>query len=228
MDLLTQRRAMMMAQGTEPQYVTDGLIHWLDGIDKGASDGTWVDLIGGHVYTNYGHVTPISNGFYFDGVDDRFYNNTFKVVTTPTTHTIEVVLSEAQVGSSGGFCLFTSHATAYTDKRFYVAFVGFKSKICLSAAEAYPMYNYTSAEDIKSIVSCPDGRCYINNVPSVSDENNYYSCTTTANRVGVGYYSGSERHFYKGNIHAIRIYDRSLTAEEVAHNYALDLRRFNL
>lgn len=210
-------------------YVTDGLIHWLDGINKGASDGTWVDLIGGHIYTNYGDVTPISNGFYFDGVDDRFYNNTFTTVTAPTTHTIEVVLSGAQVGSTGGYCLFAAYAANGTAsvKRFYVSFVGDYSTIALASTSNSPLYSYSSASDIKSIVSCPDGRCYINNIPAVSTRDGYFSYNGGANRVGCGYYN-SNRHFYKGNIHAVRIYNRSLTAEELAHNHALDLLRFNL
>lgn len=210
-----------------PGYVTDGLIFWVDGIDKGASDGSWVDKIGGHIFAHSSNSpTPTDTGFSFDGTN-FFYNKTFLEVTAPGTHTIEIALSDAQVGDDG-YCLFTAYAASYSVKRFYVAFVGSKSKVCLSAAKTHPMYNYTSAEDIRSIVSCPDGRCYINNVQSVSDENNYYKSTGTVNRIGCGYYNSKARHFYKGNIHAIRIYNRSLTADEVAHNYALDLMRFNL
>lgn len=229
MDLL-QRRAMMAQKAEpEPQYVTDGLIHWLDGIDKGASDGTWVDLIGGHVYTNYGGVTSISNGFYFDGVDDRFYNNTFKVVTTPTTHTIEVVLSGAQVGSTGGYCLFSAYAAGgdANVKRFNVAFAGNLSVVILQTTLAFPTYPYVSASDVKSIVSSPDGKFYINNVQGTSTRDGYYASNGAANRIGCGYYN-TNRHFYKGNIHAVRIYNRILTDDERGHNYALDLRRFNL
>lgn len=228
MDLLTQRRAMMMAQGTEPQYVTDGLIHWLDGINKGASDGSWVDLIGGHIYTNYGSVTPISNGFYFDGVDDRFYNNTFTTVTKPTTNTIEVVLSGAQLEDVAS-CLFAAYAANGSSnvKRLYVAMVRDTSLISLATTSNYPLYPFSSASNVKSIVSCPDGRCYVNGVLGESPSSLYCGYNGTGNRIGAGYWN-TNRHFYKGNIHAIRIYDRSLTAEELAHNYALDLQRFNL
>lgn len=47
------RRRMMMQQGGEPlpEYIQDGLVFWLDGIDKGNITGKWIDLIGGIEFT---------------------------------------------------------------------------------------------------------------------------------------------------------------------------------
>lgn len=32
---------------TAPGYIDDGLVFWLDGIDKGGVHGKWIDLVGG-------------------------------------------------------------------------------------------------------------------------------------------------------------------------------------
>ena len=229
MDLL-QRRREMMARGTEPRYITDGLILWLDGIEKGASDGSWVDKIGGHIFTNQGGVTPLDNGFSFDGSNDVMLNTSFNVVTSPDQHAIEVVISDAYVAStSDGRTLFASYAatSSYRIKRFNLSFYG-SEVICPAALEGFLGIPVTTPSDIRSIVFCPDGKHYINGDEMVTTAPaTYWSSNSMQNRIGSGWYNRA-RHFYKGNIHAVRIYNRSLTAEEVAHNYAIDLRRFNL
>ena len=48
---------------------------------------------------------------------------------------------------------------------------------------------------------------------------------TLNNRVMLGYGNG---YFFFGSFHAIRYYSRTLTAEEIAANYAIDKARFNL
>lgn len=35
----------------EEDYIKDGLVFWLDGIDKGGEEGKWVDLVGGVEFT---------------------------------------------------------------------------------------------------------------------------------------------------------------------------------
>ena len=44
--------------------------------------------------------------------------------------------------------------------------------------------------------------------------------------VTVGARPGGSPYSYKGNIHAIRVYDRALTDAELAHNFLLDSIRF--
>lgn len=225
MDLIT-RRALMMAQRVEPepQYVTDGIILWLDGINKGGTDGNWTDLVNGHVFTNRG-CTVLSDGFSFDGVDDDMMNSTFNTVTTPMDNTIEVVVSA--VDATGVHAIFCAGAPAgnKNTKRFYVAIT--TQLVCLATTSSYPTISTPTPAAVHSIVSCPDGGLYINGVAATPAANGYYNFQGASNRIGSGYYPTTVRHRFKGTIHAIRIYNRSLTAEEVAHNYALDLQRFN-
>lgn len=41
------------------EYIADGLVLWLDGIDKGDVPNCWIDKIAGHIFT-------ASNGVTFD------------------------------------------------------------------------------------------------------------------------------------------------------------------
>jgi len=40
--------------------------------------------------------------------------------------------------------------------------------------------------------------------------------------------NGGFDYAFKGRVYNARVYNRALTAEEVAHNYAIDKARFNL
>lgn len=63
--MINRRRYMGGGGAPVPtDYIQDGLVFQLDGIDKGATDGTWVDLIGGNVFTNNGAIS-FDTYFYF-------------------------------------------------------------------------------------------------------------------------------------------------------------------
>ena len=64
---ITQQLTVNQAAGG-PQYVTDGLVFWLDGIDKGGTTA-WVEKINNYSFENHG-ATFNTDHVYFDGVDD--------------------------------------------------------------------------------------------------------------------------------------------------------------
>jgi hypothetical protein len=43
-----------------------------------------------------------------------------------------------------------------------------------------------------------------------------------------GHYTNDVKEWFKGDLYAVRFYNRKLTAEEVARNYRVDKRRFGL
>ena len=90
--LLLQRRMMMSAkQG--PEYVQSGLVFWLDGLNKGSSDGSeWIDRIGGVVFENVG-ATPIRNGYSFESGNEL--RTTTRVRYPSVSSTIEVCIKGA-------------------------------------------------------------------------------------------------------------------------------------
>jgi hypothetical protein len=77
------------------QYITDGLIFELDGLDKGSTSSyCWVDKVEGKAFTNAGGVEELSNGFRFNGTSTSYLNGDFTAVTSTSYNncTIEIVL----------------------------------------------------------------------------------------------------------------------------------------
>ena len=66
MDLMQLRRNLMM-QMVKPQetYITNGLVLWLDGINRGGISGKWKNLVGDHIVTMTGLYTELSDGIEF-------------------------------------------------------------------------------------------------------------------------------------------------------------------
>jgi hypothetical protein len=76
------------------QYISDGLIFELDGLDKGSTSSyCWVDKVGGKTFTNAGGVEELNNGFRFNGTSTSYlYGNTVLTSASYNACTIEVVL----------------------------------------------------------------------------------------------------------------------------------------
>jgi hypothetical protein len=76
------------------QYISDGLIFELDGLDKGSTGSyCWVDKVGGKTFTNAGGVEELNNGFRFNRTSTSYLDcNTTLTSTTYNQCTIEVVL----------------------------------------------------------------------------------------------------------------------------------------
>ncbi len=77
------------------QYISDGLIFELDGLDKrSTSSYCWVDKVGGKVFTNAGGVEELNNGFRFNGTSTSYLTGNFATLTSANYEncTIELVL----------------------------------------------------------------------------------------------------------------------------------------
>ena len=77
---LTINQAAGGGGGNISNYVQDGLVLLLDGIDKGNVSGAWTDLIGGKSFTNHG-ATFNDDNVQFDGTDDYLDITAFSVPT---------------------------------------------------------------------------------------------------------------------------------------------------
>jgi hypothetical protein len=80
------------------QYISDGLIFELDGLDKGSTSSyCWVDKVGGKTFTNAGGVEELSNGFRFNGTSTSYLNADFNTLTDVNyvSCTIEIVLKSS-------------------------------------------------------------------------------------------------------------------------------------
>ena len=219
MDALLRRRMMMQGGGKPvpaPDYVQSGLVLHLDAKQVGDTAGAWKSLVGDHVFTNYGAV--FNDGHVdFDGVDDYMKNTSFSPPASGTG-TIEIVY-EADSGhyKTTQMVLFAGKTNA--GLCYYLSGAG---NIYWSiGATSRRLYATTQA---KASVSVSNARALENNVAMTYGSTNYLGGRDSNNYLG----KRSSGNFFCGKIYAIRIYNRQLTADEVAQNYAIDVLRFNL
>ena len=222
MDLLFRRRQLFESQSFD-NYIRDGLVLWLDGIEKGNNSDAWTDKINNHIFTNNGCVFKDNCVEFTNG---KLTNTSF-VAPSSNSGTIELVFYcddsiAAQVifmpksGQSGiGFGMFS-------DDRVYINAV-------TSTPKRYP-WNVVKPTVISS-VSLSNSRGYVNGVSkskySTPDSyNTYLAYADSYNNIG-NREPGHAAQFV-GSLYSLRIYNRILTQNEILHNYTIDKARFNL
>lgn len=194
-------------------YIKDGLIFLLDGIDKGASDGTWVDLVGENVFTirEGDSVTSLSDGFEFDG---GIMLGT-KVCSVSGDCTVEFVIEPASLsgivfqgvkGTADGGILVLLQSGFFRGRKQAYTFV-MASKCTFSIHENFGYENMTA-------LAKKTGTDFWNSLYGYA-------------QVGAQL-STNLRFPFKGIIHCIRVYDRNLTVDEMLFNQQIDNVRFNL
>lgn len=209
-DLLARRREMMGASGGE-EYITDGLVFHLDGINRGTTDPTkWIDLVGGVEFSgndSWGATYRIgghSNYMIAYGVREvSLDSGTMEVVYRMDSNNNER-LYEPNVRGGNNFCF--GHAGQYISLTNNPA-----NKMCVKQSNAPLNADHCFSYNAVSIVI--DG----GDVPSVNYDWFY------------GMSDGSTRIGHLGcRIYSIRFYNRLLTTDEMLHNQRIDNERFNL
>lgn len=211
MDLMLRRRQLMAMQTED--YIRDGLVLWLDAIDRGGVTGSWVDIIGGHIFQGVNNPT-FGPDYVATSQSDGGYliNETFPVYSSDEA-TIEVAISD------------------HTDST-QIIFMPKSS----AGGIAFGLYNNTG------IIWCSDHRnsiamatgvktasiryslAIVNGQSATLSDGNVWSGGSSYNHIG----RRSSGNTYTGKIHAIRIYNRRLSESEMLHNQKLDNKRFNL
>ena len=214
------RRRLMMGQGKTEilpanSYVQDGLIFQLDGIEKGADDGSWVDLVGGKVFT--GGATSMNKCFYFSGT--YLTNNTY--LPANADYTVEVIYVQTSTNTQGSVIFISSDSIKRTD-HICVARMG-TNMLFLNNKNTYTLSDASNNTPI--YISANMTRALYNgNVLSPNSSTDYWGGDETT-RVGM---SVTSRYQFTGRVYSIRVYDRRLTEEEQRFNYAIDKKRFRL
>lgn len=192
-------------------YVTDGLVFWLDGINKGATDGTWVDLIGGNVFANNGAISfdtyfYFSNNGHMDGTrmecSDQY---TVEACFAPDSSFSGMVFQTMQTSKGKAMYLYLDQGL-FLDMHF--------------------VYNLN--KNVGNNTVSLNINLGIQNGQTISrgTTKDYWGNTNDFN---IGYNSSrGGRFFFTGKIHAIRIYSKLLTQAEMLNNQRVDNTRFNL
>lgn len=219
---LLRRRAMMAASGGgEPidcPYITDGLIFWLDGIDRGGVSGKWIDLIGGKTFT-LRNVTELDNGVKFlsngygthaGPVSDNWANETIEVATASMSYLNKCILCPSN-SSPVGIGLITSSSGGY-----FMLNIDGVSKAKWSGLSTA---SRVSANNTNAVVN--------GSSKSKSSTDNWGANTTGTTYLGCRYTTAASRYM-NGTLYSLRIYNRHLSVAEMQANQAVDVARFNL
>lgn len=213
-NMLIIRRTMMVPQNDVRRYVQDGLVLHMDGIEKGQTPNAWTSLVGGHVFTESGGVVFNDDNLQFSG--SQRLANTSLTVPSMDIGTIEVVIDAVDIHA------FETIFSSIVSNR--LAFGLYTSGIRW-ATSSKPTY---LVSDNASSVSVSNVRCVANSVILSSGTNGWVVNTgASENLIGCRYNNGYERYF-NGKIHAIRIYNRQLTENEVLNNQRVDMARFGI
>lgn len=244
-------------QGEEliyPEYVKDGLVLHYDfsGMtNDDESKGIARDLSGNgnHGTLQNFNFTPESgydkNKLLFDGVDDYILSNSFNrdYIDATTEFNFDFVLNQKNITSKGTVILMP-----FTGQRLTVK----------SSEDAIAVGRYTSHWFGKKTPALEIGNNHLSinvillgegeyelNEPSFllemyvngtlveyvhASSSDYYS--NVASVLTIGWQgtdaSQSDNAYLNESLHSLKIYNRPLTPEEIAHNYAIEKERFGI
>lgn len=190
-------------------YIKDGLVFWLDGIDKGGEEGKWIDLVGGVEFQ-----PDISAEWGDDFVSGALLSASVGLAYPCRESTIEFAMNNRfaysgnvlwlNSGVCGSICGGTTlnnliigqcddYNLTFNTKRIQQA-----GPQCVSANANLMLHNliadYNAGVFDHWVNRVPYARLYIKNI----------------------------------EMHSIRIYDRLLSEAEMRHNQEVDRKRFKL
>lgn len=217
-------------------YVQDGLVFNLDGLNRGGNAGHWVDLVGNTDFalTNCTENTDnvAFNGTSSKGVSSGALNVLYNVGTMEAIFDVSasdfptsvqcVLTNNLDDGISIGL---GKGAQPDTSKSVY-CYANDKN----GSVPVTGLFGFDDVITTKQQVSISKGSGFRNGDvladPYPANKISFSVDSTTPLAIGYRKRSSSE-NFMKGQIFAIRVYNRVLTAEERAQNYLVDKKRYN-
>ena len=242
-------RSMLGAQGainkttaTETwnnPYITDGLIAMWDG-EWNAGPGkhdpnakVWKDI------SHHNFDLNVMAGVFGDNYIDCSYGTSSSptaqstTINIPNPKHIEVVAVDTSVTSDTSILTTGKNwgivkGDSYSRRTLTPCF----GKTVLNICKRFPDYVYFQGQTFSYDYTGPIG--YINGeiitFPSDHNPSSIYISRAGFTCIGCqrNYASDGYKNIFKGSVYTIRIYSRSLTADEVMHNYMVDKERFGL
>lgn len=214
---LLLRRREMMFKAERQDYITDGLIFWLDGYD--ATNDSWTDKIGSRTFAL--HNCSVSNhGVVFNGSSSYGDCSTNNFAGA----TIEACIKRSN--TSAWAVVFDQKST--TSEQNIVLSRSSGGTIYTRATDANVSQCVYAGQSNEIISAWQDGtKALVNGAQATIGTGNLRK-TTTSNRLMIGLRVGSSTAYFNGTIYAIRVYNRKLTEAEMLHNQHIENSRFNL
>lgn len=203
-------------------YVQNGLVLLLDGIEKGNVSGSWIDYVAGHEFVGNGNVQFNNDHIYLEGSTNTYLTNSSLNAYSNSAATIEVVIVCEKASAS-------TSEVVYMPKKGVTYAIGFgfyRTKIIWASYNAYsnPLYVPTS---YRGSFSISRANAMQNGVTMQQNGTDYWGTASGMDGYNIVGKRANGSPF-KGKIHSIRIYNRQLTQAEVLSNLAVDNGRFNL
>lgn len=222
-------------QKISADYIQDGLVFQLDGINKGNNPGYWTDLKGGIKFdlsnaSNIGLSYIEMDGTHYEGLPGD-HNIEIDASTNDCQFTVEVVIDRAYTSNTNKQCIIFDPGSQDNSAAFYDQYK--VSEFQTTCGGSNRRYNWSLPSSIyiqKCIISGTKERLMFNMDSSIATMVNGRSWTSSRDNlahVGGRGISGSN-YAFEGKIYAIRLYNKTLTEEEMLYNQNLDNVRFNL
>ena len=224
---VVSRRLMLHRAGiSNCPYNTNGLIFWLDGIEKGQDPTIWEDQIGNKDFT-------LSNCTFGDKYV-QFANNSIAtldgaVSSDWTSETIEVC---SDGGSRTGYAKVALFSQPMIDDHVGAAILLGSTRACSINADGTTFTNFRTYDFADSDWTVLK-RLSLNADDLVLGENicnNKGTDSWGANQTGKTFIARrndtATSYIFVGKIYSIRIYNRKLSTAEMIANQAVDAQRF--
>lgn len=233
------------------RYVQDGLVACWDGAENsGVSGGhldvlsEWKDTLNDIAFTLTGGLTVTADGLDFPGVTtargelseasatatfDTCKNGTLEIVLTPAASAVSAASSQlALCGSKNSGMAVGFYKVANNNSYYLITTYGATSSptIPYTAGDWVEPYQTVAVRYDNARSTSPG---YLSGEAKPSEANNTWNAFASPKAVLGGRFNNSATSYqspYAGKIHAIRLYNRQLTAEEIAANRAVDEDRF--
>ncbi len=223
--MLRMSQLILAKQSAATTPILDGLILWYDAINNtgtGHSDSpsNWFDLSGNGNHGTLTSVTWEANSAVLDDISDRILTP----VTLPTSGNFTVELVFKAAAGTGRKTLFSQHNGS--SNTLFVA----RASSSLAAPLELLINSFTPVatgsvtipeEQIAAMSFTRNGtrcRIYTNGNSDVS-----YTTSVALPNVPVRFGGlGNATYAFLGNMYSARIYNRALSPEEIAYNYAYD------
>lgn len=219
-----------MAFHYSPRIVKDGLVLYLDGANTRSYSGTgstWYDLVGDNNGSINGPVFDTANfgGFVFDGIDD--------VVTIPAINlgdfTISQVINLSTNINSGDMTIGGGDYAGGPTYWGYIWFLNTGGVILAVNGEVGIVFTVSNSVWVNKTIyytvtrSGTDAKIYINGV--LFDTQSIVTDDFTIRAIGRSY---DPYYTTSGTIYSTKIYDRSLSQQEITQNYNAIKSRYDI
>ena len=216
--VLIRRRTSSGGSGkTINDYVQNGIVFWLDGIENtrnghNASSTTWQDLTSTHRDMTYNSAAEIGSKYCILGDKSAIT----KLSATTTSYTIEVVSDYPS--STAVQMIMPWKGNAYGTVYYEGGKIMFRS-----ASSSTSITGIVMEQGINTYAARGNSNFRVNGRAATTGTLKR-SASTAAD--WMGYYSSSYPFPCSTKIYAIRIYNRTLTDDELMENYLVDVDRF--